>query len=214
MAIYVPAGSKIFIQSAIGAAQNVTGLTLAKPPVATAQTTAPANGDYVAFLNMVGPSQLNDGLVKAANVNGPAKTFELKDQDTTGYSALISGQMQVVTLGTELTTASEFSFSGGGQQFAEYKVLSETTKRKIPTETDGIETQVKVLWDPMDAVQVRLRQASDTRQKLAMKIQYPNGLEMLFFGYIGFSGTPEGGGNEVHTATVSITQASAPRYTL
>jgi len=210
---YVPAGSKIFIQSAASTSQSITEITATNPPVVTLGTSAVADGDYVAITNVNGMTQFEDALLKAANVNASAKTFEAKNQDATGFPDFLSGSAQVITLGTELTCASGFSMSGGEQQFAEYQLLWDKMKRKVPTTQNSVSIDIPVIWDPFNAALIAVRKAADTGAKLGFKVVFPNGTEILFFGYIGASGLPSAqNANEVMTSSISITMASKPRY--
>ncbi|UXY13864.1 phage tail protein [Chitiniphilus purpureus] len=211
--VYIPAGSRIFMQSAIGAAQTITGISAAKPPVVTHSGTDPANGDYVVLTNVFGMGQFEDALTKVANVNAAANTFEMLDQDATGYPAFVSGQFQVVTLGTEISTASGFMMDGGEQQFAEYNLLWDKMTRRIPSTQSPVDTRIPCIWDPFDPSSQALRNAGDTGRKLAFKILLPSGLEILFSGYVGASGLPSAQNiNEVMQTTASISMASKPRY--
>jgi hypothetical protein len=212
----VPAGSRIYIQSAISAVQAITTLTKAAPPVLTyAGTDSWTNGSYVALSSMYGMTEFEDALSRVANVNTTSNTLEMEDQNSTGYGTFVSGNAQLVTLGTELVAASDFSFSGGDQQFAEYSFLWDKMKRKMPSTKDGMTATVKCIWDPTDVSQQAVLAASDASSKLAIKIAHPDGLEMLFFGFVASSGLPKTSGqNDVMMTDVTIVSSSRMRYAL
>ena len=213
--VRTPAGTRVYIQSAIAAAQALSGITAAAPPVVTYVGADPANGNYIALVDMVGMTEFEDSLVKVANVNGAGNTFECEDQDARGYAAFTSGNMQVVTLGNEIRIATGFSMTGGEQQFAEYGFLHDSMMRKIPTMTAASSIELPVIWDPTDVGFIALRQAADTKAKIGFKAVLPDGLEILAFGYVGASGLPQASDiSSIMTSSVSITLATKPRYIL
>lgn len=88
-------------------AQNITGITAANPGVLTYSGADPSNGDWFYTSGIVGMTQMNGRLVKVANVNAGANTFELDEVDgtninTTSYTAYSSGGTiaRVYTLAT------------------------------------------------------------------------------------------------------------------
>lgn len=209
-----PSGTRIFMQSAIGAAQVVSAITQANPGVVTYVGADPTNGDYVALTDVFGMVELESALVKVANVVALSDTFEMEDQNTTGYGAFTSGNMQVVTLGTELSDGTGLTISGFEQQFAEYNLLRDRLTRRVPTTLSAGNIEVPMLWDPSTAVAAALLAAADSATRLGFKVLFPDGLEMLFFGYIGSSGLPNINNNEVIQTTVNVSMDSRPRYVL
>ncbi len=210
-----PSGIRLYMQSAIGSTQVVSGISKANPAVVTYVGADPSNGNYVALFDMQGMTEFNDALVKVSAVDTGANTFAAEDQSSTGYGTFISGNMAVVTLGTEIQVATGFSMSGGEQQFAEYGLLWDTVMRKMPTSQSGAQVDLPCIWDPSDAGMIAIRQAADTKQKTAFKIVTSDGLEMLFYGYIGAAGLPKADSiNSIMTTSVTITLATKPRYVI
>lgn len=77
-------------------ALTITGITQAATGVLTYTGTDPANGDYFTITSVSGMTEINNAVVKVANVNAGANTFELNDIDgaainTSGYTAYTSG---------------------------------------------------------------------------------------------------------------------------
>ena len=211
--VRTPAGTRIFIQSAIGAAQSISGITKANPGVVSYGGTDPVAGTYVALTGMQGMTELEDALVRVGTVDSVANTFQLEDQDTTNYGTFTSGNMQIVTLGTEIQVATGFSITGGEQQFAEYTYLWDKITRRFPTTKTGMNIDLPMIWDPQDAGSIALLSASDASRKTGFKIVFPDGLEMLFFGYLGSSGLPNAQDiNSVMQTNATIVTASRIRY--
>ena len=208
-----PAGIRIYMQSAIGSPQVVSAISKADPAVVTYVGADPSNGNYIALSEMQGMTEFNDALVKVANVSAGSNTFETEDQNSTGYGTFVSGNMAVVTLATELQIATGFTMSGGEQQFAEYGLLWDTVQRKFPTTQSGSQIDIPCIWDPEDTGLIAVRQAADTKTKTAFKVVTADGLEILFYGYIGASGLPKADSiNSIMTTNVTITLATKPRF--
>lgn len=210
-----PSGTRIYMQSAIGSKQAVSAITKANPAVVSYAGADPSVGNYVAMVDMFGMTEFEDALVKVSSVDTGANTFTAEDQDASGYGTFASGNMQVVTMATELGDGTGFTISGFDQQFAEYNLLRDRITRKIPTNVSAGSIEIPMLWDPTDATAQAIRTAADTAAKIGFKVVFPDGLEMLFFGYIGSSGMPRvDNNNAVIMTNVSISMATRPRYVL
>lgn len=216
--VTVAAGTRVYIQSAISVVSAITGISKANPGVVTYTEGAagdPADGSYVAFTDMIGMSELEDKLVKTDNGVAGSDTFELTgtDANTTNYGTHVSGNFQIVTLGNEIRIASGITISGGDLQFATYQLLWDNIERSIPTISSAVQIQLPCVWDLTDTGALALLAAYNNNTKIGVKLAFPNGAEMLAFGYAGFSGVPNAGGpNEILTTPCTITCASAPGY--
>lgn len=210
-----PAGTRIYMQSAINSKQTISGISKANPGVVTYAGTDPVNGNYAALVDMFGMTELEDALVKVSAVDSVANTFAMEDQNTTGYGTFASGNMQIVTLATEIGDGTGFTINGFEQQFAEYNLLRDRITRKVPTNVSAGGIEIPMLWDPTDATAQAIRTAADQAAKTAFKVAFPDGLEMLFFGYIGASGMPRvDNNNSIIMTNISISMATRPRYVL
>lgn len=211
--VRTPAGTRIYMQSAIATAQAISAISKASPAVVTYAGTDPTNGTYMALTDMYGMTEFEDALVKVSAVDTVANTFAAEDQNSTGYGTFISGNMAPITLGTEIQVATGFSISGGEQQFTEYTFLWDSVSRKFPTIASGVQFDLDCIWDPNDAGMIEVRQAADTKSKRAFKVLFADGLEMLFFGYIGAPGLPSAQDiNSVMKTKATIVMATKPRY--
>lgn len=211
----IPQGTRIFIESSRGAAQAISAISKAKPPVITYAGVDPANGSYAILKDIVGMTQINDALVKVANVNTAANTFECKDQDSLLFSDFASGQVQPVVLGNELTIATGFSPSGGEPQYATYMLLWDDQERRKFTHTSAVGIDLPVVFDPADPNFQYLYNLARTDATLAVKFVFKNGVEWLTFGNFGGSGMPSGGDSRsVMEAKFSINPVSKPWFVL
>jgi len=212
--VRTPAGTRIYMQSAISATQAISSITKAAPPVLTySGADTWTNGTYAALTSMFGMTDLEDALVRVANVNTTSNTLELEDQDSTSYGTFVSGNIQLVTMATEIQVATGFNMSGGDQQFGEYTYLWDKITRKIPTTKAAGQVSLPCVWDPNDAGLIAIQAAADASSKVGFRIVFPDALEMLFFGYVGAAGLPKAdNANSIMTTDVTINIASRVRY--
>ena len=213
--VRTPSGTKIYMASNVaGSTQSITAISKANPGVLTySGADSFSLGTYAALTDLFGMTELEDALVKVGTVDTGLNTFLLEDQDTTGYGTFVSGSVAPVVIDTEIVAATGFSISGGEQQFAEYTYLWDKMTRRMPTTKAGMTIEIPSIWDPADAASKAVLAASDKSEKRAFKILMPDGLEMLFFGYIASSGLPSVQDiNSVMQTTFTISAASRVRY--
>lgn len=198
------------MQSAIAAAKTITGITKADPGVATSVAHGYSNGDIL-FLEVQGMHQLNEKVVRAANI--ATDTFELEGVDTTDFDTFSSGTAKKVTLGTTITSATTVTANGGEFDFADTTTIHVNTKSQIPGLPSAISYQMDHIWDPTDAGQIAMKEASDAQSRRTFKFQFGTGGKIMYFaGYVGFSGIPGGSAQQLITTKAVITSNGNPTY--
>lgn len=78
-----------YIFGSLGPRKTITGVTGASPAVVTSASHGFVNGETVQIQDIVGMTQINDKTFTVESV--AANTFELKGEDSTGYTAYASG---------------------------------------------------------------------------------------------------------------------------
>jgi hypothetical protein len=199
----------VAVQSALATALTITGITKASPGVVTYTGTDPANGDYVK-LTVVGMYQLDGVIARVAGVDTGANTFQLEGIDTTLYDTFVIGTAEVITFGTNLTTATSINASGGDFDFIDVTTIHDNVKKQIPGLPNPATYTMDLLWDPSDAAFTELKDASDNQQQLAVRFTFANGKKVLFLGYVGFSGLPVGSAQDKVTTQAVITGFGKP----
>lgn len=198
------------MQSAIASALTITGITKASPGVATSSAHGLSNGDIV-FLSINGMHQLNDKVVRVANV--ATNTFELEGVDTTLFETFSSGTAQKLTFGTSITTATTINASGGDFDFIDSTTIHDATKKQIPGLPSAITYQFDNIWDASDSGLLAMKSASDTQAKRAFKFQFGSGGKILYFaGYVGCAMLPGGQAQGLVTTSAVITMNGTPTY--
>jgi len=200
----------VVFQSALAAADTITGITKANPGVGTATAHGFNNGDYI-LLTISGMYQLNGKVVRVANKT--TDTFELEGVDTTSYETFTSGTAEVITFGNSITTATSMSASGGDFDFIDTTTIHVNTKTQIPGLANPATYTFDNLWDIADAGQVAMKAASDAQAQRAFKFTFGTGGPiMVFTGYVGFTGSPGGNAQDKVTSSAVITAFGTPTY--
>lgn len=195
----------VAMQSSIGSAQTITGISTASPGVVTHSGTDPSNGDYV-LLQVVGMNnKLSNKIARVANVNGGANTFELEGIDTTSYGTFTSGTFQVITFGTSIGIFRDVSASGGEPEELDATTIHDTIRQIEYGAASAQRIAGTALWDPADAGFVALKAASDTGASKGFRLTFENGYKYVFYGRPFASGAPTGSAQQIVETPISIT---------
>lgn len=203
-------GVSVSVQSALGAAQAVSGITKANPGVVTYADADPSNGNYVLLANVQGMTQLKDRLFRVANVNSGGNTLELEGEDTTNYSTFSSGNLHVVTLGTSLTSAVDVSVSGGEFEEVDTTTIHDDLRSVALGVASNIVLDFSCQWDPGDEALKAFVAASKLKASRAVMIAFADASRVLFYGRIGATLVPTGSAQQLVATNVRITGTGAP----
>lgn len=201
------AGVAVAIQSALAAADTISGITKANPGVVTATAHGISNGAYVK-LNVVGMSQLDGRIFRVANVT--TNTFELEGENTTSYDTFTSGTAQEITFGTTLSTLTTVNASGGDFDFIDTTTIHDLVKSQIPGQASASTFTFDSIWDVADTGLIALKSASDNKAQRCVRFTFSNGQKFLVNGYIGCSLSPTGQAGDKVTTPVTITAFGRP----
>jgi len=195
-----------------GTAQAVSAVTKANPGVATYVGLDPANGDYLYYSSIAGMYQLDEKVVRVANVNSGGNTLELEAVNTSSYDVFVSGNLQPVTFGTSLQVVLDFNASGGDFEQIDITTIHDVVRKQIPGAANPIVYNGTCIWDTADAGFVALKAASEIKAKRALRFSFANNQKAVFTGYIGFTGLPTGQAQGRVETPVVITMFGTPTY--
>lgn len=200
----------IDVQTAVATAVTITGITKAATGVVTyTGAVNPTVGDYI-VMSVNGMYQLNDRVLRVANVNTVAKTFELEGEDTSTYETFTSGSYQIVTFGASFTTTQNINVSGGEYEFADVTTIHDNVRKRVPTITSPMSLAMDNLFDLTDPGFVELNKAYKAKTKRAIRLRFGSGAKMLLMGYGGAAGVPTGQAQGVVQTKVSIEAQNIP----
>lgn len=167
------------MQSAIGAAQTIDGISKASNGVVTknAGATLPTNGQYV-LLTITGMKQLNQRIVKVSGASGSTWNTGI---DTTLFDTFVSGSWQVLTLGLAFSSVRDIQSSGGEPVFEPTTTIhdSDETESIVSSSSQGFSWTVD--WEPTNAALLAANAAFIARQPRAFRLADPDGSEYLYY---------------------------------
>lgn len=198
------------IQTALTSAQTVTGITKASPGVLTySGADTFANGDYV-LLTINGMYQLNGRILRVANVNTAANTFELEGEDTTLYGTFTSGTVQLITWGASFNDMQTFNVSGGDPQYADVTTIHDVVQKRAPTITSPFSISADAIFDASDAGYIEANKAYKTQTQRAVRLRFGSGAKMVIYGFCSAPGVPTGQAQGVVQTKIGFEAQSLP----
>ena len=209
MAVSIWSNVQVAVQSAIGAANPVTGVTKANPAVVTYTGTDPANGDYI-LMTAQGMREIDARVFRIANVNAAGNTLELEGVNSTTFNTFSSGSFQLITFGTTLSTLRGLSSSGGDFNFIDVTTIHDQVQKQVPGLSNAATYTFESIWDVADAGLVALKAAADTQAQRAVRFTFSNGQKVAFVGYVGATLLPGGSAQDLVTTQVVVTMFGTP----
>lgn len=195
------------IQSALGTAVVVTGITKANPGVVSytdAGSSDPTDGAYVVFPDLEGMTKMRDRVARVANVSVGSDTFELEGINTSSYSTFSSGNFQVITFGNSISTFTDVNASGGETNYADATTIHDSNIVEIPTTTSPLEIAFESQYDAGSAALAALNVISDNQTRAAVRLTLSNNNIIVFYGYITATLIPTGSAQELVTTNVTV----------
>jgi hypothetical protein len=198
-------GVTVAVQSALATALPVSAVTKANPGVASYTGTDPTNGDFVYFSDVAGMTEIDQRVVRVANVNAGSDTFELEGINTTAFGTFTSGNASVITFGTTLAIILTQTGAGGEAEQIDVTTIHDRTRKVVLGAFSPLSYTGTCVWDPSDAGFIALKAASEVKGTRALRFTFPNGSIMTFAGQVGFSGLPTGSAQGVVETAFTIT---------
>lgn len=211
MAVTIPNGAKFFIASGYATSKQMTAVTNANPAVATLEAShGIVTGDYLEVTS--GWEQLDGRIVKAGTVaTNSVPLLGIDSTSTTLFPASFgAGSVRKVSAWQQITQVLSVSASGGDQQYADYQFLESMMQRRIPTLRSPIEITLSVADDPSLGWMATVQAASVDRVNRAIRMQLPNGAEILFNAAVSIGAMPSMNSNEVMATEITLSLNSYP----
>ena len=211
MAVTIPNGAKFFIASGYATSKQMTAVTNANPAVATLEAShGIVTSDYLEVTS--GWEQLDGRIVKAGTVatnNVPLLGIDASSTTIfpTGAGA---GSVRKISAWQQITQVLSVSASGGDQQYADYQFLESMMQRRIPTVRSPIEIKLGVADDPSLGWMATVQAASVGRVNRAIRMQLPNGAEILFNAAVSLGDMPSMNTNDVMATEITLSLNSYP----
>lgn len=213
-------GVTVAMQSALGAAQDITSITAASPPVLTYVGADPTEDSYVLLAGINSMREVNERVFRANNVSAGGNTLELEGENglaytaqgavtgvgsTTGAGSLTSG-LAPITFGTSLQIVTGVNASGGEPEEVDATTIHDVTRNILYGVFTQVQFSMDLHWDPSDAGLIAMKTASQTKAKRAFLISWPNGYRYAFYGRVAALGAPAGSAQGLTTTVARVSQ--------
>lgn len=213
MAVTVPNGSIVAIESGTGANVAITAITNANPAVATATAHGLVNGDFVEIVS--GWSRLTNKIVRVSG--STVNTFNLEGIDTTLTSIYPAGSgtgtFARVTGFTQLSQILSSASNGGETQFLEFQFLESDAQKRIPTFKSAAGLTFTIADDATLPGYILAGVANDDRLPRAVRVTLASGAILLYNAYISLNRTPSLTVNELMASELTLSMLNEPvRY--
>lgn len=210
MALKFWTNQTVQVQTALGAAQTITGISKASSGVITKDAGAvlPTNGQYV-LLEVNGMQQVNKRVFKVSSASG--STFQI-GTDTTQFGTFSSGTYRVITFGQSFNALREPSTSGGEPVFEDTTTIHDANDNQAIISSSAETFAFTHDWEPTNAALVLCNTAFITRTPLAFRIADPDNSEYLFYASVSAPLSPQVGGRKKVTRLSMSLQAPGTAY--
>lgn len=174
-------GTIVRVTTATVAADNITAITAANPPVVTCGTHGIANGAIVVIDGVGGMVQLNKRAFVVANVTGT--TLELKGIDATAYTPYTSGGTVTEQTMTQIGEVTDVQLFQGEAPEIDTTHLQSVGVSRITGIPDPGNCSLNCLVIT-DTGQARLQALYDSSGFAAFAVTRSDGLVAAFFGQV------------------------------
>lgn len=199
------------IQSALAASLTVSGISKASPAVLSYAVgdTDPANGDYF-LIEATGMSQINNMVVRVANVNPTSNTFECDGLDSTNFDTFVSATAKKITFGKSFDSLLDISASGGEAKFEDNSDLHSDIDKEIPVGFSAVKFTANSRFEPTDAALLEAQSASRSKTTRCILMRFANGSKIAINGYVSAPLTPAGSKGQKVTTPLAFSAQGFP----
>lgn len=213
MAISLPNGALVALDSGFGTSVAISAISNAVPAVLTVGTHTVIAGDIIVLTS--GWSRLNYKAVRVLSIT--STTITLDGYDTTNTTIYPpgggAGSFIDVSGWTQVAQITASTTSGGVQQFLTYQFLEGDSQLRIPTIKDPFGIQFTIADDPTLAGYIAMAAANDDRLPRVVRVSLPNGGKLFYNAYISLNKTPSLTVNQLMEVTAELSLLAEPvRY--
>lgn len=206
MSQYFINGAKYAFSTVLADPENISSITNANPPVASALV-PPTDGDIVLLRSNW--TELNDMAAYADNVT--SSSFELAGVDTSDIQFYpedeeLPASYQVVSGFTSLSQIRDIQQTGGDTNQFTWGYIDDASprQRSKPTDQNPLVLTFTMDDDPTLPWHQALIDVSKRRQLVTMRERLPTGDVLLYTGYMSFQPSPTRVRNENATVTATM----------
>jgi hypothetical protein len=196
MAYLFPQGTKVFYSNTLATAKTVTGVTNALTAVATSVAHGYTDLDPVLFASAWADAadtvfEVDQLTVDTFGILG------LNSLDTNVYpSGSGTGTAKKISTWVEIPQILSLSANGGGVKYGTVSPLGSRQDTKQPIGFDAAGLDIKIGYDPTNAVITGMQTLTRVFGKVAVKLVIPGGGRVYGYGNIACNEFPEIGGKD------------------
>jgi hypothetical protein len=180
MALKFWTNQNVQMQSAIGSAIAITGISKASPGVLSTAGAVPSNGAYV-LLEVTGMGQVNNRVFK---VSGSGSGVFNIGVDTTLFGTFTLGTFRVLTMGLSFSSMRDIQSSGGDPVFEDTTTIHDPQDTQAIVSSSPQSFSATCDWEPTDATLIAANQAFIVRSPRAFRFGDADGSEYLFYAFV------------------------------
>jgi len=184
MDVKVWSNVQVAVQTLLGTAKTITGITKANPAVISSTAHGFLDDDIVLLL-VKGMRQLNWAVVRVANKTD--NDFEADGIDSTLFRTFVSGTAQKITFGAEAETLQNFTPSGGEASGIPVDVIHTDDTFEVPGRRSPLVIASTSIWDPRDPALIAMNGFDMTKTPGCVLMTFPDGDQ---FAYAAFMSAP------------------------
>jgi len=174
--------TRLEVEQTLDTAKAVTAITKANPGVATSASHGYANGDVIVLTDVVGMTEVDGQIVRAANVT--VNTFDLEGIDTTNFGTFTSGNAKKISAWTTLGKARTLNAGSVAPNKLDTTVLLDSEKQFELGQSDVPEVQVNSLSEPTAAGMVKIDTAARNATALGFRVTMSDNSKRIFRGFV------------------------------
>ena len=204
--------TSVEMQSALGVAKTITGISKATEAVVTV-THDFSIGDLVVINNVAGMVEINKRVVRVKAVSTTV-SFTCEELDSTDWTAYASGgTASKVTELLAFDNATSFSFPEPAPNRMDSTTIHMTSKSEIFGLDEAPQITMALQADPTAAHMVEMRAASKAKTMRAFRVTLQTGVVLIFNAYVaGGRGLDGSGPGAIATSSVSMALAADEQY--
>lgn len=213
MAVQVPNGATIYVNTSFGPVVAASGATNATEAVITTGAAHGINtGEY--FEYVCGWSRASGNIYRAKAASGTTLTAE--GLNTSGSAFPVGGgggTVRRIPSWTQILQILGSTSSGGEQQFTTYQFLESDAERRLPTNKSASGLTLTIGDDPTLAGYIMVSEANDDRLARGLRIDLPSGSKLVYSAILSLNKTPSLTVNELMTVEMTASITNSPvRY--
>lgn len=198
----------VSVSTAVSAAISITAISKAAEGVCTYDGTPPeglVDGAVLWIKEVNGMIELQDRAFIVDALNTTAKTFKLKGEDTSDYTALVGNASAVVaTMGASFRSIQDVSASGGDFEKADVTTIHALLRKRRATVANPVTFSFTNLFDLGDPGFKECVKAHRSKSNRVVMFSFGTGPKILAVGAPAATGVPTGQAQGVVQTPVEV----------